>query len=94
MLEDTERALPVACVSQTVPDARAIPIWSAWAYAARAQHHFHFATEPVGIPIDRFLERTLPFLAENSDLVGPDWDGNLAGLEIEPETLANALRSI
>lgn len=65
--------------------------WSDRAYAARHAREEWAEFTPVPLDLDSFVNEMLPALQENGALVGPNWDANLCGLEIEPEELAKQL---
>ena len=49
-----------------------------------ADHH------PEAIALEEFVQNWLPGMDEDGALVGPDWDLNLSGQEVEPGDLADA----
>ncbi len=46
---------------------------------------------PTSIPLEDFLADWLPGMHEDNAMVGPDWDAELEGEEVEPADLAAAL---
>ena len=68
-----------------------VPFWSDRAYAKRAMSKFSFETKVDSIQLENFIEHTLPQLVDKGFKIGPNWDVNLAGLEIEPSELFSFL---
>ena len=64
-----------------------VPFWSDRAYAKRAMSKFRFETKVDSIQLENFIDHTLPHLMDRGFKIGPNWDLNLAGLEIEPSEL-------
>ncbi|MEM8777109.1 MAG: DUF2750 domain-containing protein [Pseudomonadota bacterium] len=81
---DTERDLPATCTSNDDIETFVVPVWSDRAYAVRAQPMFAFDTNVEEVSLTNFLERTIPFLTDQKGLVGPNWNADLAGLEVDP----------
>lgn len=86
-LLDVEQDYPCCCDSSS-DEVRVVPFWSDSSYAKRTQTHFNFETSADSIPLEIFLKTTLSHLREEKMLIGPNWDGNLAGLEIDPTELS------
>ncbi|ESQ16277.1 MAG TPA: DUF2750 domain-containing protein [Chromatiaceae bacterium] len=79
------------CPSNEYQDASVYPFWSKESAA-----HIHCADVwadcvPTSIELEHFLAYWLPGMHQDDALVGPDWDEDLAGLEMEPMELAMAL---
>ncbi|MGB5833665.1 MAG: DUF2750 domain-containing protein [Thiohalocapsa sp.] len=79
------------CPSNEYEDASVYPFWS-----EEANARIHCADAWVGcvvapIELDNFLEDWLPGMHGDDALVGPDWNADLTGLELEPMELAAAL---
>lgn len=47
--------------------------------------------EPASLTLDEFIDGPLRGMHEGGDLLGPDFNADLAGLEIEPIEMARAL---
>ena len=92
LIVDTERDLPATCDSNEVTRSFVVPVWSDRAYAVRAQPKFAFNTDVEEVPLENFLERTIPFLSDQNGLAGPNWNADLAGLEVDPLELLQKLQ--
>ena len=92
LLVDSEKDLSAACNSQQFFSAYVVPVWSDRAYAARVQSLFPFATTIERIPLETFIEKTVPFLADHGELLGPNWNSDLAGLEVGPLEILEKLK--
>ena len=92
LIVDTDRDLPATCASNDKMEAFVVPVWSDRAYAVRAQPKFAFKTDVEEVPLKNFLERTIPFLSDQNGLTGPNWNADLAGLEVEPLELLEKLQ--
>ncbi len=72
-------------------DAEVMPFWSEEAYAR--QHCVgeweHF--EPAAISFEEFIDDWLAGMDEDGVLVGPNWNAELDGLEIEPVEILQRL---
>ncbi|VBA49230.1 DUF2750 domain-containing protein [Mycobacterium attenuatum] len=66
-------------------------VYSAAAYARRHATGEWASMEPASLPLDQFLDGPLRGMHESGELLGPDFNADLAGLEIEPIELARAL---
>lgn len=79
------------CPSAFFEETDVIPFWS---NQAAAQVH---CTEewsnykPEAISLDEFLTDWLPGMHEDDVMVGPNWDEELEGLEVEPQDVATEL---
>lgn len=91
LIVDTERDLPATCDSNDDMDAFVVPVWSDRAYALRAQPKFGFNTNIEEVSLTNFLKRTIPFLSDQNGLLGPNWNTDLAGLEIHPLVILEKL---
>ncbi|MCU0736154.1 MAG: DUF2750 domain-containing protein [Methylotetracoccus sp.] len=65
-------------------DSEVMPFWSEEAYAKQhcVGEWAHFT--PAAIPFDEFVEDWLAGMDEDGVLVGPNWNAELDGLEVEP----------
>ena len=76
------------CASSAYEDTDVMPFWSNEA-AAKTQCVGEWAVfHPQAIPLDEFINDWLPGMHEDDVLVGPNWDENLEGLEVEPADVA------
>ena len=85
-LLDLEENYPSCCDSNN-EETSVVPFWSDRAYAKRAMSKFRFETKVDSIQLENFIDHTLPHLMDRGFKIGPNWDLNLAGLEIEPSEL-------
>lgn len=79
------------CASAAYEETDVMPFWSSEA-AAKAQctgEWAIFSVQP--IPLEEFYNDWLPGMHEDDLLVGPNWDDNLEGLEVEPADVAAEL---
>jgi len=72
-------------------DRRVMPFWSDRAYAAQCAKDGWAAYQATPIPLQEFLEEWLPGLANDSFIVGTNWNVHLFGREIDPTKLAEEL---
>ncbi|WP_434361193.1 DUF2750 domain-containing protein [Parasalinivibrio latis] len=68
--------------------AEVMPFWSNEADARQHCEEEWSDFEPVSIPFDMFINEWLMTLAEDGVLVGLNWNAELEGEELEPETVA------
>ncbi|MEH6473497.1 MAG: DUF2750 domain-containing protein [Halopseudomonas sp.] len=81
----------VVCDSEEYEDSEVIPFWSC-EDDAKAQCSDEWAENSVSsIELSVFVERWLTGMAEDGVLVGPNWNADMSGLEVEPEALAEQL---
>lgn len=81
----------VFCESEEFEDADVIPFWSDEA-DAKAQCSGEWADNTAkSIELELFIETWLTGMAEDGVLVGPNWNAEMAGLEVEPGDLAEEL---
>mgnify|MGYP001034159689 CR=1 FL=1 len=81
----------VVCESEEFEDSDVIPFWSDEA-DAKAQCVDEWAdNEVTSISLAVFVERWLTGMAEDGVLVGPNWNAEMEGLEVEPEAIAEQL---
>ena len=79
------------CPSNEKEDASVMVFWSDRAYAARHQKDDWKTYTPSAIPLDEFIDAWLKGMHEDGFLVGPNWDANLFGLEVEAIEVARRL---
>ncbi|OOK81915.1 hypothetical protein BZL30_1092 [Mycobacterium kansasii] len=66
-------------------------VYSTPAYARRHATGEWAGMEPASLTLDEFIDGPLRGMHEGGDLLGPDFNADLAGLEIEPIEMARAL---
>ncbi|WP_406664506.1 DUF2750 domain-containing protein [Gallaecimonas sp. GXIMD1310] len=81
----------VVCESTEFEDAEVMPFWSDEATASRHCTEQWADYQVTRISLQDFVELWLPNLLEDDVLVGPDWNDELEGLEVEPADIAEAL---
>jgi hypothetical protein len=79
------------CESNEEEDREVLVFWSDRAYAARAGKTEFPKHEVVTIPLFDFLFRWLPGMSDDQVLAGPNWTGDLTGLEVDPDALLEEL---
>lgn len=84
----------VTCPSHEAEGKRVMLFWSDRAYAARCARAEWADFAPAAIPLETFLKAWLPGMTEDGFLVGPNWDGNLCGIELAANTAAARLTAI
>ncbi|MEN9433675.1 MAG: hypothetical protein RLZZ422_1264 [Pseudomonadota bacterium] len=79
------------CPSAFFEETDVIPFWSNEAAAKLhcTEEWSHY--QPEAISLNEFLTDWLPGMHEDDIMVGPNWDEELEGLEIEPQDLAAEL---
>ncbi|MEH6652376.1 MAG: DUF2750 domain-containing protein [Motiliproteus sp.] len=81
----------VFCESEEFEDTDVMPFWSDEA-DAKAQCSGEWADNKAeSIELEVFVENWLTGMAEDGVLIGPNFNAEMSGLEIEPEELADAL---
>ena len=68
-----------------------IPFWSDETYAQAHCVGPWEGFKPVAITLEDFIDEWLTGMAEESVLVGPNWNSDLEGLELEPEEILERL---
>ncbi|MDO8909271.1 MAG: DUF2750 domain-containing protein [Pseudohongiella sp.] len=79
------------CPSVEFEDTEVFPFWSDERYAAALCTEEWEAYAPKSISIDDFMTEWLPGIHEDNAMVGPNWDTEMSGLEVEPADLAAEL---
>ncbi len=89
-LQDRDGAWAV-CPSQEFKDRDVIVFWSDQAYAARhiIAEWAEYKVSEIGL--DEFIGAWLRGMHEDGSLVGPNWDANLCGLEVNAVEVAKRL---
>lgn len=72
-------------------ETEVMPFWSEESYAREHCVGEWEDFEPVAMDLSEFLEDWLVGMAEDGVLVGPNWNSELEGLEVEPEDIARLL---
>lgn len=80
-----------ACKSIVNPRQDVLLFWSDRAYAARAAKTSFPQHEVVKVPLFELLFRFLPGMSDDGVLAGPNWSGDLVGLEVDPMELAEEI---
>ncbi len=81
----------VVCRSAEFEDADVMPLWSAEADARLHCVDEWADYEPEAIELEEFLDIWINDLDDDEVLVGPNWNADLEGKELEPIELAKAL---
>ena len=81
----------VVCRSAEFEDADVMPLWSAEGDARLHCVDEWADYEPEVIDLEEFLDIWINDLDEDDVLVGPNWNADLEGQELEPIELAKAL---
>ncbi len=81
----------VVCRSAEFEDADVMPLWSAEGDARLHCVDEWEDYEPEVIELEEFLDIWINDLDEDDVLVGPNWNADLEGQELEPIELAKAL---
>jgi hypothetical protein len=79
------------CPSNEDDEADVIVFWSDRAYAALHQKEEWKDYVVTPVALDEFVEAWLKGMHEDGSIVGPNWDANLIGLEVEPIDVARRL---
>ena len=79
------------CPSIEFEDTEVFPFWSDERYAAALCTDEWEGYEPRSISLEDFLSEWLPGIHEDNAMVGPNWDTEMTGLEIEPADVAAEL---
>lgn len=72
-------------------DSEVMPFWSEEGHAKAHCVDEWAEFSPVAIEIEDFVSDWLPGMDEDGTLVGPNWNADLEGLEIEPVEVARQL---
>ena len=81
----------VVVESAEFEDSEVMPFWSEEAYAQSHCVGEWQDYKPVAIETEEFVSDWLPGLDEDGTLVGPNWNADLEGLEIEPIEIAKEI---
>lgn len=79
------------CPSVEFEDTEVFPFWSDERYAAALCTEEWSVYKPKVITLEDFATEWLPGIHEDNAMVGPNWDTEMSGVEMEPEDLAKAL---
>ena len=72
-------------------DNDVLVFWSDRASAVAQAKEDWISHVPTAIPLETFISRWLQGMEEDGALVGPNWDADLFGLEVEPLDLEKSL---
>lgn len=72
-------------------DSEVMPFWSEESYARELCAGDWMDFEPAAIGFEDFVENWLAGMDEDGVLVGPNWNANLEGLEVEPVEILKVL---
>ena len=75
------------CPSNEYEDCDVLMFWSERADAQRHVQGEWAEHQPTAIPLDEFIDHWLQGMDEDGALVGPNWDADLSGLEMEPSEM-------
>jgi len=90
LLVMVEHDFPFNCPAHD-RDNDVFPFWSEKAYAKLHHKKIDLKLEVVTIQLENFMKTTLPMMIEHGYLAGPNWDSNLAGLEVDPQDMLDRL---
>lgn len=90
LFEEKEESWAV-CPSEEYEDIDVLPFWSGEAAAAALCTAEWSVYAPKAIPLEEFINDWLPGMHEDDAMVGPNWDAELEGLEVEPADVAAEL---
>jgi Protein of unknown function (DUF2750) len=79
------------CPSNDSEGKTVMLFWSDRAYAARCARDDWAHYVPSAIPLEMFVDAWLPGMASEDFLMGPNWDGDLRGIELTPGEAAGRL---
>lgn len=79
------------CQSNNIENTDVLLFWSDRAYAKRCCKGEWEVFIPTAIELDEFINNWLQGMCKDGVLVGPNWDGNLIGCEVEPGEVARRL---
>ena len=72
------------CSSNHAEDCWVFPVFSDAALARRGAACWKNRFPPVEVPLATFTDKLLPLYITQGDMVGPNWDGYMAGSECDP----------
>lgn len=79
------------CTSSEYEDTDVLIFWSDRAEAQQHAQGEWARHRPTAIPLEEFVDQWLEGMHEDGALVGPNWDADLCGSEMEPSDLADEL---
>ena len=82
------------CPSNSNGEIDVIPLWSQPEYAQRHCIDDWSDYQVIPISVEELLDDWLPGLHEDVILVGPNWNGDLEGLEVEPLDLLEEMEQV
>ncbi|MEZ5535851.1 MAG: DUF2750 domain-containing protein [Thiolinea sp.] len=92
LFSDAEEGWAI-CPSASYEDTDVLPFWSDQQAAAALCADEWSVYTPKMIPLDEFVHDWLPGMHEDDAMVGPNWDTELEGLELEPADVAAELEA-
>ena len=75
------------CSSNHAEDCFVFPVFSDAALARRGAACWDDRFPPVDLPLATFTDQLLPLYIKQGSMVGPNWDGYMAGSECDPAEL-------
>jgi hypothetical protein len=72
-------------------DSEVMPFWSDESYAQQHCVDQWANFKPTSISLEDFIDEWLTGMAEEGVLVGPNWNADLEGLELEPDEVLEQL---
>jgi hypothetical protein len=81
------------CPSEAYEDTDVLPFWSDRSAAGALCSDEWSVYAPRAIPLEEFINDWLPGMHEDDAMVGPNWDAELEGLEVEPADVAAELET-
>nr|CAA6824811.1 MAG: Unknown protein [uncultured Thiotrichaceae bacterium] len=81
------------CSSEAYEETDVLPFWSGESAAAALCTNEWSVYSPTVIPLEEFINDWLPGMHEDDAMVGPNWDVELEGLEVEPADVAAELEA-
>lgn len=79
------------CPSLEFEKTDVFPFWSEEADAKIHCNEDWAIYTPASITLEEFVENWLPGMHEDEVMVGPNWDAEMSGLEVEPADIAERL---
>jgi len=79
------------CESSDYEDTDVLVFWSDRADAQQHVQGEWKKHKPTAIPLEEFIDNWLQGMHDDRALVGPNWDADFCGLEIEPLEIADKL---
>lgn len=90
-LKGAEGWAATASTADATRGREVLPFWSDRASAAQCAKESWANYEATQIPLDLFIQRWLPRMAMEGCLAGTNWNAQLSGHELEPNSLRDEL---